>query len=100
MTNSPKDTEQRESYDSLFVDDIDFVADGGNGETGACGQNSGLRDHAVSGQGVHDRLGPRLGVLLRNAGLKARGGQGSCESSDGKRRANSGRTYTSQLTCL
>lgn len=58
-----EDAEQTESDDGFLVEDVQLVADCGNGETGSGGQDGGLGDERAAGQGVDDRLGLLLGLL-------------------------------------
>jgi len=74
LADGPEDGEQREGDDGLLVDDVELVANGSDGQTGAGGQDGGLGEGAVAGDGdgLHDALGLLLGVLLRGleAGLR------------------------------
>jgi hypothetical protein len=81
LADGPEDGEQREGDDGLLVDDVQLVADGGDGQTGAGREHGGLGQRAVAGDGdgLHDALGLLLGVLLRGleAGLRGDRGDGA-----------------------
>jgi hypothetical protein len=62
------DGKQTDHDDGLLVDDVELVADGGDGDTGTGGEDGGLAQDAVAGQGVEDALGLLLG---RGSGLVA-----------------------------
>jgi hypothetical protein len=65
------------------MDYVELVANGGDAQTGTGGEDSGLGEGAVAGDGdgVHDGLGLLLGVLLGHiravAGLDGDGGHGA-----------------------
>jgi hypothetical protein len=83
LGNSPEDGQEREGDNRLLVDDVELVADGGDTETGAGGEDGGLGEGAVAGDGyrIKNGLGLLLGVLLGQvgvvAGLDGDGGQGA-----------------------
>lgn len=83
LGNGPEDGQEREGDNGLLVDDVELVADSGDTETGAGGEDGGLGEGAVAGDGyrVEDGLGLLLGVLLGQvgvvAGLDGDGGQGA-----------------------
>ena len=93
LADSPEDGEQREGDDGLLVDDVELVADGRDGETSAGGQDSGLGERAVAGDGngLHDALGLLLGVLLRGLEAGQRGERGDGAEREG--RAETGGAY-------
>lgn len=49
MSDGPENAEKRESYDGFLVDDVNLVADRGNGETGTGGEDGGLRSKTATG---------------------------------------------------
>ena len=51
LADGPEDGEQREGDDGLLVDDVQLVADGGDGQTGAGREHGGLGQRAVAGDG-------------------------------------------------
>lgn len=59
--------QQTEGDDGLLVDDIVLVADGVDGQTGSGGQDGGLGDERVAGQGVDDGLRLGLGRVVGDA---------------------------------
>lgn len=73
MSDSPEDGQQTESDNGFLVDDVELVANGSHAETGTRGQDSGLGEGAVSGDGdrVQKRLGLLLGVFLGHIGVVA-----------------------------
>lgn len=83
LGNGPEDGKEREGDNGLLVDDVELVADSGDTETGSRGEDGGLGEGAVAGDGyrVEDGLGLLLGVLLGQvgliAGLDGDGGQGA-----------------------
>lgn len=81
LGDSSEDTEQTEGGDSLFVEDVELVADRSNGETGTGGEDSGLGDEGAARKSIQDRLGLLLGVLAGDVG--GRTGRGEV-GSDGR----------------
>lgn len=82
VVDSPVDGQKREKNDGLLVDDVDLVADGRDGDTGAGGEQADLAGQAVAGQGIEDRVRGVLGIFLRDAGgglLVGAAGGGSVE---------------------
>ena len=53
-SNRPKNAQSAKHDDRLFIDNIDLVADGKNGQGGARGQNGGFGDERGSRQRVDD----------------------------------------------
>jgi hypothetical protein len=93
LANSGEDREQTESGDSLLVHDVQFIADGGDGQTSGGREGSGLGDQGVSGDGVENGLGLLRGLLGGNVGGRARRGQVGSDgrdTTDGKDRPKSG----------
>lgn len=90
LADGPEDGEQREGDDGLLVDDVQLVADGGDGQASAGGEDGGLGEGAVAGDGdgLHDALGLLLGVLLR--GLEAGLGGERWHGAERKGRAETG----------
>lgn len=75
--DSPVDCQKRQHDNAFLVDDVELVADGGYGETGAGGEDGGLGSEAVAGEGLEDGVGGRFEVLLLgNIALGAAGGGG------------------------
>lgn len=70
------DAQQAESDDGLLVDNIVLVAEGVDGQAGGGGQDGGLGDERVAGQGVDDGLGLLLGVLGGDVGRVTGGSEG------------------------
>lgn len=80
-----EDAEQTEGDDGFLVHDVELVADGRDGETGASGEDGGLGDERVAGKRVEDGLGLLLGVLSWDAGRGSGGGDAqSRERSEGE----------------
>lgn len=87
--DSSVDGKKTQEDDGLLVDDVQLVADGGNGDTGSGGQDGGLAEQVATGQRVEDGLGlvlwggdvgleaglghGRKGVLKGDAGTRAGG---------------------------
>lgn len=73
LGNSPEDGQQRKSDNRFLIDDVKLVADGCDTQSSAGGENGGLGEGAVSGEGyrVKDRLCLLLGVFLGNIGVEA-----------------------------
>ena len=69
-----KDAENREGDDGFLVEDVELIADSGNGKTGSSREDRGLGSHGLTGQGVEDRLGLLLRVLARD--VRGRPGHG------------------------
>jgi hypothetical protein len=93
LADSGEDRQQTESGDSLLVHDVQFIANGGNGQTGGGRESSGLGDQRVAGDSVKDGLGLLRGLLGGNVGGRARGGQVGSDGRDttgGKDRPKSG----------
>lgn len=63
LGNTNEDAHDAEKSDGLLIDDVQFVADGGDRETGSGGKRSGLGDQAVTGNRVEKRLGLLLGLF-------------------------------------
>ena len=75
VVDTEVDGEEGEEDNGLLVDDVELVADGGDGKTSTGGENADLGGDAVTGKGVQDGLCGLLGLLLRDLGiLLARGG--------------------------
>lgn len=75
VVDTEVDGHEREEDNGLLVDDVELVADGGDGKTSTGGENANLGGDAVTGEGVQDGLCGLLGLLLRDLGvLLARGG--------------------------
>ena len=85
--NTGVDGEEASQNNGLLVDDVKLVADGGNGNTGASGEDGGLGEKVAARQRVEDALGLLLGSNL--VGLEA-GLDSSRDSVLGK--VESGRT--------
>lgn len=70
-----EDTQQTEGDDGLLIDDVEFVRDGPDADTGGRGENGGLADEGVAGERVEDRLGLCLWVHRSrgSGGLEADG---------------------------
>lgn len=83
LGNGPEDGQERKGDNGLLVDDVELVANSGDTETRAGGEDGSLGEGAVAGDGyrVEDGLGLLLGVLLGQvgvvAGLDGDGGQGA-----------------------
>jgi hypothetical protein len=92
LCDSPEDGQERQSDNRLLVDDVELVADGSHTETSACGEDGGLGEGAVTGDGdsIHQRLGLLLGVLLRHIGVVAGVGSDGWEGAERERWAESG----------
>jgi hypothetical protein len=73
LGDGPEDGQQRQRHNGLLVDDVELIADGGHTQAGARGEHGGLGEGAVAGDrdGLHQRLGLLLGVLLRHIGVVA-----------------------------
>ncbi len=63
LPDGPVHSQQAERRDALLVEDIDLVADGGDGQAGAGGQDGRLGDERVARQRVEHRLRLLLRVL-------------------------------------
>ena len=86
--HAPVDGEQRQHDNGLLVHDVDLIADGCDGKTGASGKQTNLAGQAVAGQSVEDRIGGGLRVLdrnLRRLAIGATGGGGVEGSGEGGR---------------
>jgi hypothetical protein len=92
LCDSPEDGQERQSNNRLLVDDVELIADGSHAETSTCREHGGLGEGAVAGDGdgVHQRLGLLLGVLLRHIGVVADLGGHGWESAERERWAESG----------
>lgn len=90
--DSPEDGQEREGDDGLLVDDVELIADGRDTEACSGGEHGGLGERAVSGDGdgVHQRLGLLLGVLLRQVGVVADLGSDGWQRAERERWAESG----------
>jgi hypothetical protein len=88
--HSGVDGEQTQHDDRLLVDDVQLIADGGNGDTGTGREDGRLAQQAVAGQGVDDALGLLLGRRSRLVALETslNGGHGGL----GQGRDDGGRT--------
>lgn len=83
VVDTKVDGEEGEEDNGFLVDDVELVADGGDGETSAGGEDADLGSDRVTGQGVEDGLCGLLGLLLGDLGvLLARGG--GREGGDGR----------------
>lgn len=92
MSDGPKGAEQAKRYDGFFVDDVDFVADCGDGQTGAGGENGGFGGEGRAGERVDDGLGLGFGVSVAgDVGLLTSGNNGDGGKSSG---GKEGRTDT------
>lgn len=87
LDETTPDGEQADGDDGLLVHDIVLGGEGVDGETGGGGEDGGLAQHAVAGEGVEDALGLLLGLLGRDAGAGMAGGGKSRESSAGDGRS-------------
>lgn len=84
VVDTEVDGEEREEDDGLLVDDVELVADRGDGETSTGGENTDLGSDRVTGQGVEDGLRNLLGLLLGDLrSVLARGGGGREGRRDG-----------------
>lgn len=95
LGSGSEDAEKTEGSNGLLVHDIEFIADGGNGDTGGGGDEGGLGDQAVAGESVDNRLSLLLGVLGGDVGGRTRRGQAGSDGSDvarGKGRPEPGST--------
>ena len=91
VVDTEVDGEEREEDDGLLVDDVELVADSGDGKTSTGGEDADLGGEAVTGEGVQDGLCGLLGLLLGDLGvLRARGrgreGDGGRGGAEGKGR--------------
>lgn len=68
LGDTSEDTEQTEGSNSLFVKDVELVADRGNGETGSGRKDGSLGNKGVARKSIEDRLGLLLGVLAGDVG--------------------------------
>lgn len=99
LGNAVEDGQQTEGDDGLLVQDIELVADGGNGCTGGTGENSGLGDEGVAGDGVDDGAGALLnggrsvGVGSGARELKGLGERGQSSAGGNERRPSGGDTW-------
>lgn len=80
LEDGAPDAQQTEGDDGLLVDDIVLVAEGVDGQTGGGGQDGGLGDERVAGEGVEDGLRLLLGVVGGDVG----GAAGGSEGGDGR----------------
>ena len=87
MRNRPENTERRQHNNGFFIDDVDFIGDGPDRDTGAGGKDGGFGNERVSGQSVDDGLGffaGRFGGDVGGvAGLVEADGGGGKGSGDG-----------------
>lgn len=101
LDESAPDAQQAEGDDGLLVDDIVLVAEGIDGQTGGGGQDGGLGDQRVAGDGIDDGLGLGLGLLGRDVGRRADGRQGG-EGREGSRsdgRSEAGGPWRQSVRC-
>lgn len=70
LGNGREDAEKTEGGNGFLIQDVELVADGGNGETGSGGEDGRLGDQSVAGQRVEDRLGLLLGVFGGDVGVQ------------------------------
>ncbi|KAI7001185.1 ATP synthase subunit 4 [Hortaea werneckii] len=94
VVDGPVDGQQGDGDDGLLVDDQQLVADGGDAQAGAGGEEGGLGHEVVAGQGVQDVVGRVLGlggglVLLEAGGGGGEGGGGRSEGARGEGWASS-----------
>jgi hypothetical protein len=54
VSDGPEDGAEGQHDDGLLVDDVDLIADGGDGDTGAGGEDGGLGRQIAAGQRVED----------------------------------------------
>lgn len=95
LRSGSEDAEKTESSHGFLVHDVEFVADGGDRDTGSGGKEGGLGDQRVSGHSIKDGLGLLLGVLGGDVGVEASRGQVGSDGSDsarGEGRAEPGST--------
>lgn len=93
--DSCEDAEDTEQDNGLLVEHIEFVADGGNGKTGSGGESGGLRNKAVAGDRVKDRLSLLLRVFAGDVGVHTDRGEGTSDGREvagGKHRPQPGGT--------
>lgn len=70
LEGAVEDAEETESGDGFLVHDIELVADGRDRETGTGGEDGGLGNERVSGEGIDDGLSLGLGVLRGDVGIE------------------------------
>jgi len=85
VVDTKVDGEEREEDNGLLVDDVELVADRGDGETSTGGKNTDLGSDGVTGQRVEDGLGDLLGLLLGDLRSVLASGGGGREGGDGRR---------------
>lgn len=85
VSDGPEDAEERDHDNGLLVDNVDLVADRGNGQTGTGGQDRRLGGKAAAGQRVQNGLCPRLGVRGGDIGGTASTGQRSRDGRESSR---------------
>ena len=86
IVHSPVDCQQREHDNRLFVDDVELVADGCDGETRAAGEDRRLGGDAVARERVEDVGGGVFRLSLWWLGVLGAcygGGEGGYRRSDG-----------------
>lgn len=100
LGDESEDAEQTESGNGFLVENVELVADGSNGETGASGEDSGLRGQGLAREGVEDRLGLLLGVLARDVRVGPGRGQVSGDGTDRKGRSEPSGAWNDSVTAL
>ena len=72
LANGSENAEKTEGGNGFLVQDVELVADGGDGDTGSGGKDGSLGNQGVARKRVEDRLSLLLGVL-RDVGGRAGG---------------------------
>ena len=76
LIDGPEDTQGRKHHNGLFIDHVDLVADGPDGNTDSARRDGSLGGQSLAWQRVEKGLSFSLGVLLGNVGVVAVLGQG------------------------
>lgn len=68
LGNGSENAEKTEGGNGFLVQDVELVADGGDGDTGSGGKDGSLGNQGVARKRVEDRLSLLLGILSRDVG--------------------------------
>lgn len=77
LEGAVEDAEETEGGDGFLVHHIELIADGRDGETSTGGEDGGLGNERVSGEGIDDGLSFGLGVLRGDIGVEPSRREGS-----------------------
>lgn len=101
LAYTSEDAEKTECGDGLLVEDVELIADSGDGETSTGGEDGGLGHQAVAWEGVNDGLGLGFGVLGGHIGRRpgrCEGGCGRWDRSGRDDRADTGGAWDQSIS--